>query len=59
MSDYSDIDLYKSYEILEKVIENDFRAGKIPRERASQILRDARDNYRKRTYIKEMDKKDK
>ena len=55
MGKYSNIDSYESFRLVEKIIERDFRAGKITRERASQVLRDARSNYKNQNYNRQVE----
>ena len=55
MGNYSNINSYESFRIAEKIIERDFKAGKITRERASQILKGARINYKNQNYNRQIE----
>lgn len=56
MTNHSKINSYENFKVVEAIIERDFKAGKLSRERAYQVLNDARKNYRKNSYQKELDR---
>lgn len=49
------MDSFKSFKMVEAMIERDFRAGKLSRERANRVLRGARENYRNQSYNRKID----
>lgn len=50
------MDAFKSFKHVEKKIEKAHKDGQISRERAKQVLDDARKNYKNNSYNREMDK---
>ena len=55
MGSNSNINSYDSFRLVEKIIERDFKAGKLTRERAYQVLKDARKNYKSNSTNKQID----
>ena len=50
------MDAYKSFELAKKLVDKAFKDGKIPRERAKEVLEGAKKNYSNQTYNRTLDK---
>ena len=50
------MDAYKSFELAQKLVDKAFKDGKIPRERAKQVLEGARKNYGNQSYNRQIEK---
>jgi polyhydroxyalkanoate synthesis regulator phasin len=52
----SEIDSFKSYKACEVIIDHQVKEGRLSREEAAQILKEAKESYRKERHNKELER---